>query len=157
MKHANLLRQYSVLMIILLVLSCQPEQKHFQMDTVAGPGASPAVMAPGWISRGLDERDGCFTPDGRTFYYSVWTGGFGTILMTRLEKDGWSVPEVAPFSGVYSDVEPFVAPDGDRIFFASNRPLKSGESVKDYDIWMIERNSEGWSEPKNLKEPVNTK
>jgi hypothetical protein len=114
------------------------------------------LVAPGFISTGLGERDGCFTADGKEFYYSVWTGPYGAIVATKLGPSGWSTPEVVPFSGRYSDVEAFVAPNGKRLYFASNRPITGDGPPKDYDIWYVERRGNGWGDPVNVGSPVNT-
>mgnify|MGYP006197826911 CR=1 FL=1 len=50
--------------------------------------------------------------------------------------------------------------DGKKLYFASDRPLKDGETKKkDFDIWYVERKStkDKWSQPINLGAPVNTK
>ncbi len=117
---------------------------------------SAQLVAPGFVSTGLGERDGCFTPDGTEFYYSIWTGTYGTIVSTRLQDSRWSPPEVVPFSGRYSDLEAAISPDGTKLYFASNRPLTEGGQPKDYDIWYVERRGYGWSEPVNVGAPVNT-
>lgn len=75
------------------------------------------------------------------------------ILIWRFENGRWRTPEVAPFSGRYSDADPFFTPDGSRFYFISNRPVV-GKSQPDLDIWMIEKTGAGWSEPKNLDAPV---
>src|SRR5262245_55513918 len=59
------------------------------------------------------------------------------------------MPEVASFSGRYTDYDPFVTLDGSKVFFASNRPT-SGSEKKDFDIWFVEKTPAGWSEPRNL-------
>jgi len=64
-------------------------------------------------------------------------------------RDGkWIAPEVAPFSGQYSDADPFITADGSKFFFISNRPLKSGEKAKeDLDIWMMTKEGSNWGMP----------
>ncbi|MBK8496879.1 MAG: PD40 domain-containing protein [Chitinophagaceae bacterium] len=42
------------------------------------------------------------------------------------------------------------------MFFSSNRPL-SGSEIKDFDIWVVEKENGKWGEPRNLGAPVNTK
>jgi len=82
------------------------------------------------------------------------------IILVKKEKGKWGTPEVVSFSGQFKDLEPFIAPDGNTIYFASNRPLDaSSKTPKDFDIWYAKRNSvvEAWSSPINLGEPVNTK
>ena len=49
---------------------------------------------------------------------------------------------VAPFSGQYSDYDPFVTPDGSRLLWISNRPV-DGKEKEDYDIWMVEKKDRG--------------
>jgi Tol biopolymer transport system component len=58
------------------------------------------------------------------------------------------VPEVAFFSGQYSDTSPFFAADGKRMYFCSKRPLPSSDLPnEDFDIWFIEKRNNRWSNP----------
>jgi hypothetical protein len=120
------------------------------------PSDSVEVIAPGFVSTGLAERDGCFTLDGKEFFYSVWTGSYGAIVVTRLDVHGWTAPEIVPFSGRHSDLEAFIIPDGSRLYFSSNRPLRGEGPPKDYDVWYVDREGASWSDPVNLGPPVNT-
>lgn len=120
------------------------------------PDSLPVLFAPGFISTNLNERDAAFSPDSKVFYFTLWTGKFGVIVFTQKTADGWTELQVAPFSGQYSDLEPFVTYDGQRLYFASNRPLSGNGASKDYDIWYVDRTESGWSEPVNIGSPVNT-
>lgn len=62
---------------------------------------------------------------------------------------------VAPFSGSFSDIDPFITPDGERLYFSSIRPV-AGASQTDIDLWMVERTAQGWSEPIHLGPEVNS-
>ena len=117
----------------------------------------PTVFADGVISTGDFDSHPTFTPDGKTLYFvrSTPTFNLWTILVSRFEKGRWSTPEVAPFSGQYSDADPLITPDGSHFFFISNRPV-AGKSKPDLDIWVMEKIGAGWSEPKNLGAPVNS-
>ena len=69
-------------------------------------------------------------------------------------------PEVASFSGMYKDLEPFLSPNGLQLFFASNRVNNKSKAIKkDIDIWYVERVSlqSKWSAPKNVGPIINTK
>lgn len=117
----------------------------------------PELFAPGFISAGLNERDAAFSPDGDEFYYSIWLPTRkGVIMVTKRQDSRWTQPQVAPFSGQYSDVEPFITADGNKLYFASNQPLVGAGEPKDYDIWFVEKDSLGWGKPQNLGKPVNT-
>lgn len=121
------------------------------------PGDQAVVFAPGVISTGLSERDMTISPDGGEMYYSVFMDQRGFIIRLHRENNGWSRPEVAWFSGRYSDLEPAFSPDGNRLFFVSNRPVSGrGEPKKDFDIWYIEKKKSGWSTPKNPGPPLNS-
>jgi hypothetical protein len=78
-----------------------------------------------------------------------------TIYETHLVTGEWTTPTVAPFSGVYSDIDPFIAPNGQRLYFSSIRPV-NGVTRGDIDVWMVERTSDGWGEPIHLGTEVNT-
>ncbi len=116
------------------------------------PDSLPSVFAPGFISRQFSERDAAFTPDGQEFYFTLWAGEFGAIVFSRKTTKRWSAPQVVEFSGVYSDLEPFITADGRYLFFSSNRPESSNDNSKDYNIWRAERNATGWGDPLPVKE-----
>ena len=71
----------------------------------------------------------------------------------------WTPPVVAEFSKSYGgrihDFGPVVSPDGLQLFFVSGRPI-SGTTIKDDDLWVMDKTENGWSEPRNLGSPVNT-
>jgi hypothetical protein len=79
-------------------------------------------------------------------------------MMARLVNGKWSTPEIAPFSGQYTDWDPFFTPDGKKIFYVSNRPNGTEQkNPQDYDVWVVTRTADGgWSAPENLGAPVNT-
>jgi hypothetical protein len=81
------------------------------------------------------------------------------IVCLKYKNNSWSTPEIVEFSGKYKDLEPFLSPNGLRLYFASNRPLNdSSLATKDVDIWYVERKSlnSNWSSPVNIMGPVNT-
>lgn len=122
------------------------------------PPAKAQILGDGFISTKLNERDFAISPEGNEIYYTIATpkSTFQTIVFSRKQKDGsWSKPQVVPFAGKFSDLEPAFSADGKTLFFASNRPL-NGNEPKDFDIWKVERKGEGWGTPVNLGTPINT-
>lgn len=106
-------------------------------------------------------RDFTLSRTGTEAYFTVLSPQeeISAIVVTKKEKGTWSEPVFASFSGKYRDLEPFLSPDGLKLYFASNRPLgDNNDKTKDFDIWMVERKAldSVWSEPQNLKFPVNT-
>jgi len=122
------------------------------------PGLEGELFAPGAMSTGLPELNSVFFPGGREVIYSIQVGQMKWALVMMREENGrWTKPEIAPFSGQYGGVDPFVSFDGNTIYFCSNRPKSGrGEPEDHYDIWYVTRTHEGWSEPVNLGPPINS-
>jgi hypothetical protein len=115
------------------------------------------VFAPGVISL-PDRVEFCLamSPDEQEVFFTVRKAPGQWDIHQSLRRGGtWQPSTVAPFSGVYSDSEPTLSPDGKRLFFSSNRPRQAGTQPADYDIWVVERQGAGWSAPFWLPEPVN--
>ncbi|WP_117211543.1 PD40 domain-containing protein [Allorhizocola rhizosphaerae] len=116
---------------------------------LALPGVAQAqsdLFAPGVISSDQQEYRITFTRDGNTAYFTRANGDWfsateSRILVSRRTNGVWGQPTVAPFSGTHKDIDPFITPDGKRLFFAT---IRSGE---DSDLWVVQRTRSGWSEP----------
>jgi Tol biopolymer transport system component len=121
------------------------------------PPAEATLLAEGFISTPINERDFALSPNGTEIYFTISTpqSTFQTIVFSTFGKNGWSKPEIVSFAGKFSDLEPAFSDDGNKMYFASNRPL-TGNKPKDFDIWVVERQGKLWGEPKNLGEPINT-
>ena len=117
------------------------------------------VFAPGVISDGREQWRITFSPDGKTAYFAASDYFFpftrqATIYVSSFADGAWSTPAVASFSGTYSDIDPFLSPDGRRLYFSSIRPV-DGVLRGDIDLWMVERTAGGWGEPIHLGAEVN--
>jgi hypothetical protein len=121
------------------------------------PPTEATLFAEGFISTSINERDFAISIDGKEIYYTIATpeSSFQTIVFSTLGEKGWSTPEVVSFAGKFSDLEPAFSADGNKMYFASNRPL-AGNKPKDFDIWVVERTGKTWGEPKNLGSTINT-
>jgi hypothetical protein len=125
------------------------------------PGSTPQLFAPGVVNVGMHSRDVAMTPDGCEIYFCVILGQYklSNIVGCRFENGRWSAPQVVPGldqPGVHY-IEPHISADGQKFFFASNRPVPGKVfSERDEDIWVMERQGNGWGEPRNLGAPVNT-
>ncbi len=114
---------------------------------------------PQSLTTGLDaaghEYEPCTSPDGQVLYFVQGLPGKGAnIYFCRRGRDGWTEPQ--PLSEVNTDHDelgPRITPDGRFLMFYSDRPGGQGQ----YDIWAVEKISEGWSQPFNLGPQVNSK
>lgn len=122
------------------------------------PGLIPEIFAPNIVSTGMSEINATFSPDFKEFYYSIRMPN-GQLVIMVLKYDGtyWSEPEVAPFSGEYSDADPFITHDSSWLYYISRRPVDStGDAKNDWDIWRVHKNEENWSEPEWLDNMINS-
>ena len=122
----------------------------FQADDTA------RILKAGLISTFMNERDFTMTPDMQQVFFTVNEGKAYAIVTMKKQEEGWSQPEIVSFNSAYHDIEPFVAPDGKTLFFASNRPRGADTAAADFDIWKVERTADGWGSPVNPGTPVNT-
>lgn len=119
---------------------------------------SLVVFGPGLISTSLYERDFAISPDGNELMYTLGTYDQSRRCIVSMQKNGngWESQQIASFSGVYQDIEPFYAPDGRTLFFASDRPMPGDSTIGDYNIWKTQRVNGVWSEPVALSNLINT-
>jgi Tol biopolymer transport system component len=132
-----------------------------QSQTFPGNGVAtntPAVFARGLVSDAMNNRDFTISPDGSQIFYSIQQRDFSisTIVSISKKNGKWAQPEIATFSGKYKDLEAAFSPDGNRIWFCSNRPANATDTTDDFDIWYVDKTSSGWSEPVNAGPTVNT-
>ncbi|MBE0529672.1 MAG: PD40 domain-containing protein [Rhodospirillales bacterium] len=122
-------------------------------------GMEPVWLAPGVVTTEVLTRDLAVMPAGDEIYFTMASAGYAhaVICVTRRTPDGWTAPAVAPFSGDprWLDLEPFIAPDGGRLYFMSTRNDDS-DGADDPDLWFVPREGDGWGRPRPVGPPVNT-
>jgi len=145
-----------------MLLSCTPHGNNpNEIDFYFGQKPNdtlPEVFAPGIISFGNHEHHLTFMPDYSELFYVVADKYRKQHIIISRKRDNmqWSKPEVATFSGYYSDFAPSPTPDGKYLLFCSNRPLPGDTAeVGDFNIWKVYKNANGWSTPEPLPFPVN--
>ncbi|MBN1826412.1 MAG: PD40 domain-containing protein [Candidatus Eisenbacteria bacterium] len=119
------------------------------------PADRPVVFAPGVVSTAAFEFAGCFTPDGGEYYFTRRIDpGPNRILFTRSTEKGWTAPVPASFASPEGEMEPMITPDGSRLYYVSDRPAPEKARWKG-PVWCVDREGEGWSEPRYLDAPLN--
>lgn len=116
------------------------------------------VFGRGVLSTDAPEFATTLTPDGREVYFtraSIDRTQLRIFTASRGADGAWSTPDVAPFSGTHRDVDPFVTPDGRRLYFSSDRPRAASASGR-FATWFVERTSSGWSAPVDPGPPLNS-
>ena len=143
----------SYLIVLLLVfIGCKNESKQ----------TTPQVFELGNISTNSVELSPSFSSDESTLYFVRSTGEWGkagmksSIYFSTKENGKWSTPELASFSGEYSDSAPHLTADGNTLYFTSKRPLSDTEQGSK-DIWKVEKEENGnWGIPTRLSNHVNS-
>jgi Tol biopolymer transport system component len=104
------------------------------------------------------ERFPTVTPDGKTLFFAAdWRGGRGRFDLWQSYRDdrgNWSEPiNLGPTVNTKdSEYSPSISPDGERLFFSSQRAGNTG-----WDIYVTARKQGGtWQEGVPLPSPVNT-
>tara|TARA_R110000751_G_scaffold9084_1_gene34867 strand:- start:1485 stop:2486 length:1002 start_codon:yes stop_codon:yes gene_type:complete len=136
------------------------KEKHITPEIVFKKGVL-VPFAPDVFSQFTNVRDFTITSQDNEAYFTLLSplGELSVIMTIQKKNNIWNEPKIADFSGQYTDLEPFLSPDGLKLYFASNRPIsKDSTNVKDFDIWYVERDkfNSDWSQPINLGAPVNS-
>jgi peptidoglycan/xylan/chitin deacetylase (PgdA/CDA1 family) len=159
--------------IFIIMLLVSPSfgfgQSHAQANgahpyAAAGAASAPRLFAEGVVNTNADEYGPAFTPDGRTVYFARRSADrkMEHIYFSRFDGGRWAEPQVAPFSGKYFDKEPFITPDGAKLFFSSTRPVDpSAQGRGDFNLWVVERTTAAaaggnWGDARPLGAEINS-
>ena len=123
------------------------------------PGMTPEVFAPDLISLGgVRELNAVFSPNGRIFMFSRSENRVFKMYFSFRRDDGtWPEPRMAAPSKTYpghSDVDMTFSPEGDWVYFISDRPLP-GYSLERYNIWRSRVTRHGLVDPEPLGPHIN--
>src|SRR5690625_1245216 len=111
------------------------------------------------INSAYNEGSGTISQDGKILLFTICDrkDGLGScdIYYTVKRSDGWTKPGNIgpPVNSPYWDSQPSLSPDGQDLYFVSNRPGGHGGS----DIYVSHLQADGrWGQPENLGDSVNT-
>ncbi len=95
------------------------------------------------------------TGDGRLLVLFMDDGADGNLYFSQRTDTTWTRIKGAGkiINSIYWEAHGFITPDGETLYFSSNRPHGEGE----LDIWLSARNDDGsWNDPVNLGNIINT-
>jgi ankyrin repeat protein len=126
------------------------------------PGKKAEVFAPGIVSGRFSLHSNVvFSPDGKDAFWSLQiparTVGYssGRTVVSRFVDGCWTYPRKAVFSGTELDDVPFFHPAGAHLFDMAPRPFPGGRETGKENIWVWDKDSAGWSNPRPLDAAVN--
>lgn len=135
--------------------SAEPEDN--SIDLQNSP-AEPALFGENIISTPLYERDLAISPQGDEMIYTLgdYKQTRRCLVSVRQINGLWGKPQILNISGTYQDIEPFFNDQGNRLYFASNRPVYGDSSRHDYNIWYSDKVNGSWSDPVPVDSSINT-
>jgi Tol biopolymer transport system component len=148
----------SLLLLFFVVANAQTQvRKSAAYLGETPPGIVPVKFAPKVVSlENVSEFGSVFSKDGMEFFYGVDINRKAETRIIKRDGGEWSKSETLLFDDVFSYNDPCLSPDGNKLFFISDRPLKLPGEKKDYDIWYVERNGSKWSLPINAGDKINS-
>lgn len=136
---------YSAIFLLLLSAAGKVNAESVPVETLSSPMFEWRMAeAPDGNTAFLARGDAFFPVSRQAFIYKSTKQG-----------EGWSTPVIASFSGKFSDMDPFVTPDGAFLYFCSIRPV-AGVLKADMDIFRMVRTGSGWGVPERLGLTVNS-
>ena len=148
----------SLLVIFIIFSSCISTIPNNEINYSETPVTEAVPFAPEVISTSANsEFSLMFTPDGRTVYFSRRAPNEKQQIFEANFNDGkWSTPVLSTFS-TDRDETPSISPNGELFFFGSERPIpnKPNKGNFDMNVWMMKKQSDGWSKPEPLPFPIN--
>jgi outer membrane protein OmpA-like peptidoglycan-associated protein len=79
------------------------------------------------------------------------------LFSAELVGSKWTNIKKMPFnSREFSNMHPTFSPDGQQLYFATNRPPGNSEN-KDTNLWVVDYNTGNWGEPTQLQGEINSK
>ena len=130
-----------------------PRAPYYYLDHTV-PDATPQAFGADFFSGSFHSAP-VFSPDMKTMW---WAGSYGsaTIYTSRFEDGVWSEPATIQFSeSITRYRDPFISPDGQLFFFISPDNIPGIAITGKENIWMMEKDGDGWSEPQPLPQSIN--
>lgn len=112
------------------------------------PGDEPVLFSPGIVST----EEGMygtvvFSPDQTEAFWAK--DEHPGLFRSHLVDGRWTLGEEAPLLPGHRLSSPFYSPDGNRLYFMAKGRNGSGLDERER-IWVAERTSSGWGEPRDL-------
>jgi OmpA-OmpF porin, OOP family len=128
----------------------------FETNKIGSEWNTPRNLGTG-VNSAAWESQPTLSADGRTLYFvSDRRAGLGQrdIWMSTMDETGlWTkaVNVGPPINSEYDEMSPFIHVNGQSLFFATNALPGFGG----YDLYVSERDTAGWTTPRNIGAPVN--
>ncbi len=111
------------------------------------PGSTPEVFAPALVSIiGRRDTKAVFSPDGQECFIGTVISHTFTLLYTKIDSGHWLDFADANFLSVTGKREPFITPDGEKLFFIGDWA----------DVYVSTKSGNQWSAASKVGNPIST-
>jgi len=117
------------------------------------PGLEPRLFAPDLVSTPDSIEFGLsLSPDGKQIYFTrLVPGAAMTVLVSRLEEDGWTDPRESSYFSSYQAYSPRFSQDGQSIYFTSRIPEgTAGNAIEKPALIFAQKAGTRWSAPRSV-------
>lgn len=108
------------------------------------------------INTSTMESQPCISADGKELYFARYSRTYEStdLYVSEFYQGRWTNPKpIVPANSKGNEMSPFIHPDGNTLYFASDGLLGMGG----FDIFMCKKLPRGeWSKPVNLGYPINS-
>jgi hypothetical protein len=154
--------KYEVIIVLaFFLLNCQTNTEEPKAYSINIQTTADHLMLFGEnvISTPLYQRDLAISPQRNELIYTLgdYKQNKRCLVVLNQINENWTDAKILNISGKYQDIEPFYSNNGNRLYFASNRPIYNDVTRDDYNIWYSDRIEDSWSEPIALDSIINTR
>jgi hypothetical protein len=111
------------------------------------------LIGAGWLSSARNDYNLSTDAAQRLMVFARSDADFANsrILLSRKRGGQWDEPREAAFTDArYKDSDPWLTPDGDTMYFVSNRPSHGDTARADLDLWRVSVTPDGFGVPQPL-------
>jgi len=122
------------------------------------PRLTPKLFAPNFVSTENYIHTAVFHPNEKELYFSASLRKIQAeaIMVSKKKKGIWSKPKRLEIFGDSKEFDSFITQDGKKLFYCSDRKVRATDTIKNADIWMMERKGSSWGKPVHLGNEVNS-
>lgn len=160
-KYLNHVKKLLILIVLLSLNACSPKSKKSNLTLLSSqiPVDTALIFGPDIISTELSHESAiAFNKDMTELYLNRRKPkGKYKIYIMKLVNGKWSKAELVSFYSDkdknYADYRPRLNPQGDILYFNSDRPLKGETKSTGLHQWYVKKNKNGWGQPTPLEKP----
>lgn len=149
----------SILILLLTLYACNQESKKLNLTLLSNqiPVDTALLFGPGIISTEASHESAiAFNQDMTELYLNRRKpNGRYKIYMMRFVNGSWSEAKLASFYSekdtAFADYRIRLNPQGDQLYFNSDRPLTGQSTSTGMHQWVVKRNNGEWEKPMPLE------